>query len=175
MVVGMSILVAISMSNVDLGAMLAPKREDRWMAKTFEKLRQAVGTGVAGLGGFLLLVVIVFGVSAPEFLTHAKFTSVAAPAVGAADLRSGGADPACHPEPDPSRIRGANDRLDHTRGDLVRGPFHAHPDGDKYPIGADPARGQSHLSPAVRGVFLIGVAVLRWTAAKLRQGHKEKG
>jgi simple sugar transport system permease protein len=47
------------------------------MGKIVERLRLAVGTEVLGLGGFLFLVVIVFGLSAPNFLTYANFSSVA--------------------------------------------------------------------------------------------------
>lgn len=47
------------------------------MIRALEKLRHSFGAEVPGLLGFLLLVVVVFGLTAPNFLTAANFNSIA--------------------------------------------------------------------------------------------------
>ncbi len=54
------------------------------MDQVYSRLKTALGTEVLGLLGFLLAVIILFGLTAPNFLTYADFGSVASqlPALG---------------------------------------------------------------------------------------------
>ncbi len=54
------------------------------MGQVYSRLKTALGTEVLGLLGFLLAVILLFGLTAPNFLTYANFGSVASqlPALG---------------------------------------------------------------------------------------------
>ena len=81
MVIGLTILAAISLSNVDLAALLAGGRGGAVMSVTERAACRSrprlFGREVPGLLGLLALTVVAFGLTSPQFLTAANFDSIA--------------------------------------------------------------------------------------------------